>query len=80
MYSSRSNRPWNSDGVQLPLVHHASVGLEVKFRDFVSLSRWIGNHVANTDGFRVSRIEWALTSKRREDLQRRARIRAGSSL
>jgi uncharacterized protein len=71
-----SNRPWNSDGVQLPLVHHASVGLEVKFRDFASLSRWVGNHVANTEGFRVSRIEWALTSKRRRELQRQVRTRA----
>ncbi len=71
-----SNRPWNSDGIQLPLVHHASVGMEVKFRDFSSLSRWVGNHVANTEGFRVSHIEWALTSDRRKELQRLARIRA----
>ena len=41
-----SNRPWNSDGKQLPLVHHASVGIEVKFRDFGVLSRWVGEHVA----------------------------------
>ncbi len=71
-----SNRPWNKDGIQMPLVHHASVGVEVKFRDFASLSRWVGNHIANTDGFRVSHIEWALTSKRRKELQRQARIRA----
>ena len=60
-----SNRPWNKDGKQLPLVHHASVGLEVKFRDFSALSRWVGEHVANTEGFRVSHVEWALTAKRR---------------
>lgn len=71
-----SNRPWNSDGVQLPLVHHASVGIEVKFRDFASLSRWVGNHTVNTTGFRVSHIRWALTAKRRKELQRQARIRA----
>ena len=71
-----SNRPWNKDGIQMPLVHHASVGIEVKFRDFASLSRWVGNHVANTDGFRVASIEWALTSKRHKELQRQARIRA----
>ena len=71
-----SNRPWNKDGIQMQLVHHASVGIEVKFRDFASLSRWVGNHVANTDGFRVASIEWALTSKRHKDLQRQARIRA----
>ena len=71
-----STRPWSSDGIQLPLVHHASVGFEVKFRDFAALSRWVGEHVANTGGFRVSHIEWALTSKRRTELQRQVRTRA----
>lgn len=71
-----SARPWNKDGKQLPLVHHASVSMEVKFRDFTSLSRWVGNHVANTEGFRVSHIQWSLTSKRREELQRQVRIKA----
>jgi hypothetical protein len=71
-----SNRPWNQDGKQLPLVHHASVGVEVKFRDFAALSRWVGGHVADTEGFRVSQVEWALTSKRREKLLKEARTRA----
>ncbi len=71
-----SKRPWNKDGIRLPLVHHASVGVEVKFRDFASLSRWVGGHVASTEGFAISRIEWALTSKRRKELQRQARARA----
>jgi hypothetical protein len=71
-----SNRPWNNDGRQLPLVHHASVGIDVKFRDFAALTRWVGQHIANTEGFRVSRIEWALTSKRRTELQRQVRTRA----
>lgn len=71
-----STRPWNKDGVQLPLVHHASVDVEVKFRDFSSLSRWVSQHVANTDGFRVSQVEWTLTTKRRTELQRQVRTRA----
>ena len=71
-----SNRPWNKDGKRLPLVHHASVDFEVKFRDFSALSRWVGEHVANTEGFRVARIEWALTAKRREALQKEVRTRA----
>lgn len=71
-----SNRPWNKDGIQLPLVHHASVGIQVKFRDFSSLSRWVGQHIANTEGFKISHVEWALTSKRRTELQRQARTRA----
>jgi uncharacterized protein YggE len=39
-----SNRPWNQDGKQLALVHHASVGVAVKSRDFTALSRWVGGH------------------------------------
>jgi hypothetical protein len=71
-----SNRPWNKDGKQLPLVHHAGVDFEVKFRDFSTMSRWVGEHVANTEGFRVVRVEWALTAKRREALQKEVRTRA----
>jgi uncharacterized protein len=71
-----STRPWNDDGIQLPLVHHASVDVEVKFRDFAALSRWVGQHVANTEGFRISHVEWALTSKRRTELQRQVCTRA----
>ncbi|RDH75777.1 SIMPL domain-containing protein [Mycolicibacterium moriokaense] len=71
-----SNRPRSKEGIALPPVHHASVRIEVKFRDFAALSRWVGEHVANTDGLRVSHIEWALTVKRRDELQRQARTRA----
>jgi len=35
---------------KLPLVHHARVGIEVKFRDFAALSDWVGEHVTNTGG------------------------------
>jgi uncharacterized protein len=71
-----STRPRNKDGEQLPLVHHASVAIEVKFLDFQALSRWVGEHVAGTEGFRVSRIEWALTVKRRDELAKQVRTRA----
>jgi uncharacterized protein len=71
-----SQRPWNKDGKQLPLVHHAAVSLEVKFSDFGALSRWVGQHVANIEGFRVARVEWALTAQRREALQKEVRTRA----
>ncbi len=47
-------------------MHHASVGVEVKFRDFAVLSRWVGEHIANTEGFRVSHVEWALHRERRD--------------
>ncbi|WP_102144841.1 SIMPL domain-containing protein [Mycobacterium hubeiense] len=71
-----SNRPWNQDGKQLPLVHHASVTVEVKFADFTALSRWVGGHTASTEGFRVSHVEWALTEKRRDELARQVRTHA----
>ena len=50
-----SNRPWNDKGKQLPLVHHASVGVEVKFRDFTALSRWVGQHIAEHRGLQRCR-------------------------
>jgi uncharacterized protein len=71
-----SSRPWNKDGVQLPLVHHATVSAEVKFRDFAALSRWVGEHVGDTDGFSLSHVNWALTEKRRDELVTEVRTRA----
>jgi hypothetical protein len=71
-----SRRPWNTDGKQLPLVHHASVGLEVKFRDFGALSQWVSGHIGELEGFRVARVEWALTEKRRDTLAKEVRTRA----
>ncbi len=71
-----STRPWNQDGEQLPLVHHARVAIEAKFRDFAALSAWVGEHVTTTEGFHVTHIEWALTVKRRDELTRQVRDRA----
>lgn len=71
-----SRRPWHKDGKQLPMVHHATVGVEVKFRDFATLSQWVGEHVSGTTGFRVASVIWALTAARREALVAEARTRA----
>jgi uncharacterized protein YggE len=71
-----SNRPWNKDGRQLPLVHHVSVGVKVEFADFTSLSAWVGGHVAGTEGFRVSTIEWTLTTDHHDELVLEVRNRA----
>ncbi len=71
-----ANRPWNKDGKQLPLVHHASVGVEVKFRDFAELGRWVSHHVATTSGFSLAGITWALTEKRKQETTRDVRVRA----
>ena len=71
-----SHRPRNEDGEELPLVHVASIGLEVKFRDFTALSQWVGGHVTGTEGFEVSYVNWALTSKSRDELITRVRTGA----
>lgn len=71
-----AQRPWNQDGKQLPLVHHASVGVEVKFRDFTALGRWVSQHVATTRGFSLDGVVWALTENNRQDLERAVRTRA----
>lgn len=71
-----ANRPWNQDGKQLPLVHHASVQLQVKFRDFSVLTRWVGQHVEQTAGFRLDGVDWTLTERLRRQLVRDVRTRA----
>lgn len=71
-----STRPWNENGIRLPLVHHAKVDLEVEFRDFTALSRWLAAHIEDTDGFHVGRVEWALTTQRRDDLLKQVRTDA----
>ncbi|WP_121252710.1 SIMPL domain-containing protein [Nocardioides ferulae] len=70
-----SNRPWNKDGVQLPLVHHARTDLQVKFSDFARMSAWLSD-MAGITGFHVEYVEWSLTVHRRQELARAARTRA----
>ncbi len=36
-----SERPWNAEGRQLDLVHHASVEFTATFTDFMLLSDWL---------------------------------------
>lgn len=70
-----SSRPWNQDGVQLPLVHHAQLGFEAEFADFIALGRWLSD-VAVLDGVVVDGVEWALTDEHRDELLRE--VRAGA--
>ncbi len=41
-----------------------------------ALSRWVGEHVSGTGGFRVTQVIWALTAARRDALFADARTRA----
>lgn len=70
-----SERPWNKDGKQLPLVHHSAVALRVKFSDFSRLGSWITD-LSTRDGVTVKGIDWALTESRRLALAADARKRA----
>lgn len=70
-----SSRPWNQDGEQLPLVHHARVGVDVEFADFTALGTWL-SEVAALDGIHVDGVEWTLTDEHRDEVL--ARVRAGA--
>lgn len=70
-----SSRPWNQDGVQLPLVHHAQLGYDVEFSDFTVLGRWLSD-IAVLDGVVVDGVEWALTDDHRDALLREVRAEA----
>lgn len=64
-----SDRPWNNEGRQLDLVHHASVEITATFSDFVALSDWL-NLVAAQDGLQVGTVEWQLTPHTRARTER----------
>lgn len=70
-----AQRPWSAEGKQLPVVHHARTELQVKFSDFAQLSTWLAR-ASSVDGFRVERIEWALTAAHRDALVRDVRMAA----
>ncbi len=59
-----SERPWNTEGKRLPLVFHATIGIQAKFSDFDALSRLI-EQAAVMEGVNVGGIDWDLTDDRR---------------
>lgn len=70
-----SDRPWNQDGKQLPLVHHAAASLEVKFSDLARLAGW-AERIAATDGVALTDVEWALTEATRNRITAEAMHRS----
>lgn len=64
-----SDRPWNADGAQLPLVHHASVELSATFTDAGALSWWLGD-VAESDDVQVTAVDWRLSPETRARTER----------
>lgn len=55
-----SDRPWNQDGKQLPLVHHAVVTTRSEFTDFAALSEWVAQ-VSTREGVTIDNLTWQLT-------------------
>ena len=55
-----ANRPWNAEGKQLRLVHHASVEFSAVFTDFAALSWWVSD-ISERDGLQIEGVEWRLT-------------------
>ncbi|AXE38197.1 hypothetical protein JS278_01014 [Acidipropionibacterium virtanenii] len=58
-------RPYNSEGIVMPIRYRTSSAIEVKFADFSALSRW-GTRWAETRGLSVDEVEWTLTEKTRD--------------
>jgi uncharacterized protein YggE len=63
-----SERPWNNEGIQLPLVHHASVDVTATFTDFAALSFWV-SAVAEREGVQIGGVTWQLTSTTRRTVE-----------
>jgi len=64
-----ADRPWNNEGKQLDLVHHAVVEVTATFTDALVLSEWL-NVIATTDGLQVGAVEWQLTPETRARVER----------
>lgn len=64
-----ADRPWNNEGRQLDLVHHASVELTATFADVLALSDWL-NAIAATEGLQVGAVDWQLRPETRARIER----------
>jgi uncharacterized protein len=70
-----SDRPWNNEGAQLPLVFHTSIGVRATFSDVDALARWVET-VATTSGVTVASIQWELLDATRDALLAEVRTKA----
>lgn len=72
-----ADRPWNSEGRQLDLVHHASVELRATFTDFMLLSDWLSD-MASREGMQVGSVSWELAPETRARVERAVATQAVS--
>lgn len=70
-----ADRPWNNEGKQLDLVHHASVSTTSEWTDFSALSEWI-SAVSEREGVTVDGISWQLTKETASSAEREVAQRA----
>ncbi|EAR24309.1 hypothetical protein A20C1_00440 [marine actinobacterium PHSC20C1] len=70
-----SQRPWNNEGEQLPLVFAASIDFSVRFREFDALTNFI-ELVGEIDHIAVNYVEWELTDDTTTRAKTEARGRA----
>ncbi len=70
-----SERPWNNEGKQLPLVYHASLDVTAKFKDFDALSRWVEG-AAVIEDVTIAYVTWDLTEATKTSANTEVRSRA----
>ncbi len=70
-----SERPWNNEGKQLPLVYHSAIDFTAKFKDFDALSSWV-EQVAAIEDVIVASLSWDLTEATRTSANTEVRSRA----
>lgn len=63
-----SQRPWNADGVQLPLVFHSRSTLSATFSDLEAVGPWI-DAATHDDAVAVAGIDWSITDSTRRELE-----------
>ena len=70
-----ADRLWNSEGQQLPRVHHATDRFSVRFADFTVLADWVDRFAA-IDGVAIVEVRWRLTRRRQDEVAARVRTAA----
>jgi uncharacterized protein YggE len=70
-----TQKPWNKDGKQLPLVYYAAVGVQARFSDFAALAGFLDD-VVPLPGVAIDGIAWSLTAVREQEMVAEARNRA----
>jgi len=70
-----SDRPWNQQGEQLPLVFHAAISVTAEFSDVEALSRFVET-ASRTEHVDVGAIGWNLTEGSRRELETQVRAEA----